>query len=369
MIDKDQLKNEYLTIENIYTLVENLGGEPRPIHNNSFVSKTICHNGPGKGSYKLYYYHNTHGFFCYSDCGYMDIFELVRKVKTEETGEKWSLPKAIYFVAFFFGFSTQSFDFGSTQENLQDWQVLSNYERNQIVHEQQKQIVDLKIYDEKILKFLPHVRIPAWEQEGISDDVMRHRGIVYNPKSGGIVIPHYNINNQLIGIRERTTVKEIEEEYGKYRPAVINGQMYNHALSFNLYNLNNSKDNIAGMRKCIVMEGEKSCLKYASYFGEENDISVAACGSNLISYQVELLLSLGVEEIIVAFDRQYRECGYKDEEWAKWTKKLQIISAKYSPYVQVSFMFDKEHLLDYKDSPIDKGKDVFIELFNRRIIL
>lgn len=369
MIDKDELKNS-LTIDQVWELVSELGGEPQPIKNEMFISRTICHNKAGSGSYKLYYYNNTHLFRCYTDCpeGSFDIYQLVQKQKTIADNIKWSLPKAIYFVAFFFGFSTQSFDFGSTQENLQDWQVLSNYERNQIVHEQQKQIVDLKIYDRKILQYLPHVRIPAWEQEGISAEIMNKRGIVYDPVNEGIVIPHYDINNQLIGIRERTLIKE-NELYGKYRPAVINGQMYNHALSFNLYNLNDSKDNIAEMRKCLVFEGEKSCLKYASYFGEENDISVAACGSNLISYQVELLLSLGVEEIIVAFDRQYRECGYKDEEWAKWTKKLQIISAKYSPYVQVSFMFDKEHLLDYKDSPIDKGKDVFIELFNRRIIL
>jgi len=114
---------------------------------------------------------------------------------------------------------------------------------------------------------------------------------------------------------------------------------------------------------------EKSCLKYASFFGEENDISVAVCGSNLISYQVNLLLSVGAKEIIIGFDKQYKLCSFKDEEWAKWTKKLQNISAKYSPYVQISFLFDKKNLLEYKDSPVDKGKDVFLQLFNERIIL
>ena len=32
-------------------------------------------------------------------------------------------------------------------------------------------------------------------------------------------------------------------------------------------------------------------------------------------------------------------------------------------------MFDKENKLGYKDSPIDKGKNTFLKLFDRRIFL
>ena len=45
---------------------------------------------------------------------------------------------------------------------------------------------------------------------------MDSRGIAYNPRTHGIVIPHYDINNELVGIRERTLVKE-EEQFGKYK--------------------------------------------------------------------------------------------------------------------------------------------------------
>ena len=55
----------------------------------------------------------------------------------------------------------------------------------------------------------------------------------------------------------------------------------------NLYNFNNSKDNIRLSKKAIVFEGEKSCLLYQSYFGLENDISVACCGSSLSSFEVQ----------------------------------------------------------------------------------
>ena len=135
--------------------------------------------------------------------------------------------------------------------------------------------------------------------------------ISYDPSADGIVIPHRNIDGKLIGVRERTLIKE-NEIYGKYRPAFLNHKLYNHPLGYNLYNLNNSKNNIAKIKKAIIFEGEKSCLLYASYFGIENDLSVAVCGSNLTSYQVDLLKNLEVKEIIIAFDKQFKELG--DEE-------------------------------------------------------
>ena len=143
--------------------------------------------------------------------------------------------------------------------------------------------------------------------------------------------------------------------------------MYNHPLGFALYNLNFSKENIRTFQKAVVFEGEKSSLLYGSYFGLDNDISVAVCGSNLINHQVDLLLSLGVKEIIVAFDKQFKESG--DDEFKRWTQKLTDIHRKYSPKVQISFMFDKWNLLGYKDSPIDQGADTFMKLFKDRIVL
>ena len=143
--------------------------------------------------------------------------------------------------------------------------------------------------------------------------------------------------------------------------------MYNHPLGFNLYNLNNSKDAIKAMKKAIIFEGEKSPLLYASYFGMKNDISAATCGSNLLNYQVQLLISLGVEEIIIAFDKQFKEVG--DDEWKRLVKNLTNIHKKYGAYVQISYMFDKEDLIGYKDSPIDRGPEIFMQMFNERIVI
>ena len=74
-----------------------------------------------------------------------------------------------------------------------------------------------------------------------------------------------------------------------------------------------------------------------------------------------------MEEIIIAFDKQFQEIG--DKEFKGWTKKLKDLNKKYGTLVRISFMFDKWNLLGYKDSPIDRGPEIFKELFERRIIL
>jgi len=364
MIDKDKLKNEVLTIENVRDLVEDLGGEPHPIQDgNSFISRTICHNGSHQGSYKLYYYQNTHGFFCYSDCGYMDIYELVKKVKSASEGVEWTLPQAVMYVAFYFGYSFESFDFGQDQQALKDWNILNNYEKNNS-YEPRKQIVELKHYDDKILKNLPRPRISIWEQEGIKKEVIKKYNIAYDPVNEGIIIPHYDIDGNLIGIRERTLIKE-QEDYGKYKPARINGILYNHPLGFSLFNLNNSKENIKALQKAVIFESEKATMLYESYFGEDNDISVAVCGSSLIEYQVQLLMKCNAKEIIIAFDRE----GQNDDK-TKYVQKFYKIQKKFGNLVQLSFMYDKdEKYLDWKQSPIDAGPEIFMKMFKERIVL
>lgn len=362
--DKDEIKTS-LSIEQVFDLVSELGGEPI-LKDGYIISKTICHNYVGCGSYKLYYYDNTKLFKCYTDCDdSFDLFELVRKQKTLANKEEWSLYRAIDYVAFYFSISSKLSTFDKI-ESLSDWDKIKNY--NEISeNEDKKQKIELKTFNSKILDFLPKPIIVPWEKEGIKREIINKRGIAYDPIYNGIIIPHYDINNNLVGIRERALSKEDEKLYGKYRPAILNGKMYNHPLSFNLYNINNSKNNIKASKIAIVGEGEKFCLAYASYFGEENDISVACCGSSLITYQVLLLLSLGIEEIVIAFDKQFIELN--DSEWERWVKKLYNIYNKYKAYVRISFMFDKWNLLDYKDSPIDKGQEVFLELFNKRISL
>ena len=363
--DKDELKNS-LTVSQIFDFLAELGGDPKiDSTSGAIICRTICHNPAGTGSHKLYFYPNSKLFHCYTECEEpsFDIFELVRKVHAM-AGESISLPQAIHIVAQHFGYTVEE----SEQEQkdlISDWEILKKYKDNDV--EYVKKNVEFNIFSEKSLKYFPRPRIIPWEREGIDPRIMDLRNICYDPVNEGVIIPHYDLEGNLIGIRERTLIKE-QEQYGKYRPAVINGKMYNHPLGFNLYNLNFAADNIKACGLAIIFEGEKSCLKYASLFGEENDISVATCGSNLITHQVDLLLQCGARELIIAFDKQFKTIG--DEEYNLWVKKLKQINDKYSSRCAISFIFDRRgNLLNYKDSPIDAEPEIFMKMFKDRMRL
>ena len=91
--DKAKVK-ESIEPENVYDILEYFGAEPE-MYSDYIISRTICHNGIGEGSKKLYYYFENSMFNCYTECGAFDIFELVEKVKNVD------LNSAIYFVVNF----------------------------------------------------------------------------------------------------------------------------------------------------------------------------------------------------------------------------------------------------------------------------
>ena len=311
--NKDELKNS-LTIDQVEELLIELGGEPRR-YKDALMAKTICHGG---NSHKLYYYPNTHLFKCYTQCDdTFDIFELIIKTRALK-GEEWSLYNAMSFVADFFSINFEE-DFSELRSDLQDWNYFNKRAKEKLSLGYENNSI-LPNLDAKILAHFPRPRLIPWEREGITKEICDARNICYDPIFDGIVIPHYDINGRLVGIRERTLVKEYENG-GKYRPAIINKQMYNHPLSLNLYNINNAATAARVIKKVIVFESEKSCLKFATYFGTENDI------------------------------------------------KMYALHDKIGKFVQISYIFDKDYILEYKASPIDQGKDTFLELYNKRIFI
>ena len=56
VFDKSEIR-ALLNSENIYDLLNEWGGEPE-YTSFGIISSTICHNRPGEGSKKLYYYEN-----------------------------------------------------------------------------------------------------------------------------------------------------------------------------------------------------------------------------------------------------------------------------------------------------------------------
>lgn len=354
-----------LSIEQIYSLLEEWGGLPE-YTNFGIISATICHNPPGEGSRKLYYYSNTDLFHCFTGCAdpSFDIFQLLVKIAKIQWGKEYDLNDAVRYIAIRFGLAGEA---ELEDDSLIDWKTFNSYDRVQAL-EIKDYHVELKEYDPIILDRLNYkVRIEPWLREGITQEVIEKARIGYFPGSAQITIPHFDKDGRFIGLRGRALAQQDIDMYGKYRPMIINRQQYNHPLGMNLYNINNSKDNIQQTGRAIIFEGEKSSLLYQSYFGFENDISVACCGSNISAYQIQLLLDFNVKEITIAFDRQFQEIG--DEEFKHLTNNLIKIHDRYKNYVDISFIFDKKMRTEYKDSPVDCGKDMFLQLWKERIKL
>lgn len=113
---------------------------------------------------------------------------------------------------------------------------------------------------------------------------------------------------------------------------------------------------------------EKAVAQIVGYLGKKSNIAVACCGSNLSKYQVQQLIDCGAKELVIGFDADYEKV--KDEDYWRTTNKLTKIFYNYSPYVNISFLFDKRGIvLSNKQSPTDRGKEVFMYLWENRVYL
>ena len=365
VFDKQEIRDS-LSIDEIYEVLQDWGGEPEYCPT-GLIARTICHNHLNdEASRKLYYYENTGLFRCYTGCEepVFDIFQLCIKVMDLQHNIKYDLNDAVRWIARRFGLSGRDED-SPEEEGLEDWKILANYARIQDIQVSAPHII-LEEYDDTILtRFNYNIRLAPWLNEGISQQVLDHAEIGYYPGEAQITIPHFDKDGRFIGLRGRTLVAEDADKYGKYRPIKVNGQLYNHPLGLNLYNFNNARCVIPKMRKAVVLEGEKSVLKAQTYFGFENDIYVACCGSSISAYQIQLLIDAGAQEIVIAFDRQFKNVG--DDEYTHLLNNLKKIQMKYKNSVQVSYILDRKKLTGYKDAPVDKGPEIFLQLYKERV--
>ena len=101
---------------------------------------------------------------------------------------------------------------------------------------------------------------------------------MYSTWQQKIIIPHFDVNNHLIGVRGRSLIDEDIELFGKYTPFKVGRRFYNHSLGQNLFGLNHNMKAIQEKRKIMLVEAEKSVFQTDTMFGEDN-FTVALCGS------------------------------------------------------------------------------------------
>lgn len=222
IFDKVEIRNN-ISIDFIFDLLQEWGGEPI-YADTGLISTTICHNPPGEGSRKLYYYENSGLFRCYTGCenATFDIFDLAIKVFDIQFNKVIDLNDSVRYIASRLGFLGRV-EIIDNEEKLEDWSVLANYDRVQSIELMDKPSATLKEYDKDILNnFNYSLKIRPWLNEGISQQVIDFAKIGFYPGGDAITIPHFDINDRFIGLRGRVLGEEEGEMYGKYRPLKIN---------------------------------------------------------------------------------------------------------------------------------------------------
>lgn len=347
---------EDLTREQVIDFVENaLDGEcvnPEG-YNNNVIFTTICHEDGD--SPKLYYNTETHTFYCFTHCGSIgSLADLVMRIKECEFKD------AIDIIKTYFGFNGKYHrqGMGRRKRKQEKKEIdLSKIEIPPIP------IIEKKAYSYRVF---PSKRLLMWEDEGISYKSIKKYDIRYDEFGEKIIIPHLNWENgNIAGIRVRNLNKEVADNFGKYVPFYYKGIMYSHSLKYNLYGYWQNKEDIKNAKRVIIFEGEKGVLQMDSMY--RYNPSVATCGSNLSYEQIKMLILLGVEEIIIAYDKQYKN---KKEELL-WKAKVFKLALRIPKYIKVSIIWDdlESGLLDYKNSPVDKEKEIFSQLLKNRIEL
>jgi hypothetical protein len=220
-------------------------------------------------------------------------------------------------------------------------------------------------YPRGMLTYFVQKHHPLWLKDGIKPEVMDKFHIGFSINQNKITIPHLDINGRLIGIRGRSLNPEETELYGKYRPIQVGDVLYSHPLHFNLYGIYEHQQAIRLRRSAIIAEGEKSVLLDDGYYGPLSN-TVACCGSTVNKFQINLLTNiLGANEITIAFDKEYTD--WRSDKAREYRTKIENMCRKYKSQAVFYYIWDMDNLLEEKDSPFDKGKEIFEELYKHRI--
>jgi hypothetical protein len=339
---------DILSETDIISLLEDLGAEPRP-HGNNIFCKTICHNGH---KHKLVYFKDSKSFTCFTDkCGSMDIFGLVSKVMDLDFYNSFK------YVCMKFGISYKGVTYDSDRIDVSFFQKFKK----------QKEVITLNKLNKNILNSYHDLYHISWIKDGISVRSMKKFGIKFSILDNQIIIPHYDLDGNLIGVRARNLNQEAVESGRKYMPAFYKNTVLKHPTGAALYGLNLTKEHVEKYKTVILFESEKSVLQLDTMFP---DMSIGACisGSNLTYAQLDILKQLDIEEVVIALDKEFEEVGSDEEKY--YAEKIKsVFIDKLSPYYRTSVIWDTEGLLDLKDSPTDKGPEVFTKLFRNRLLV
>lgn len=368
--DYNKIKN-LLTDKDIEKILISLGSALFQKDDTQMIYYSVCHHGADCLNHKpkLYYYQETQSLFCYSCSSSFDIISLVKEVNNF----KFMSQGADYII------DLCNLPFDRTQrinstKQLTNWQTLTKF-----INPNYSQDKNIKTFDKNILHFFPKIYHTSFIDEGITIETMKKFNIRFYPLKQQILLPVME-NNQLIGVHCRNLLPEMIEQGYKYLPLkMADDTDYAFNTSQTLYGFNENKYNIQSKKEVFLFEAPKSVLQMETI--QDINTSLGMFGVNLSKYNRNRLVQLGIEDVYVCLDKQYRQTHIdsidqegkniqeKTTEFIKYQKWVNKIANLFQGYCRVWIIFDTDNLLDYKDSPSDKGKEIWQQLWKTKILI
>ena len=180
-------------------------------------------------------------------------------------------------------------------------------------------------------------------KDGVSIDTQMKYEICYDIIDSRIITPIRDEDGSLI------TFKGRDNTGLDYKPKFLSYYEYDAKLI--LFGLYQNKEYIKLSNEVNVFEGEKSVMQLDT-IGEYNGISLSK--KRISDEQVDKIISLQCN-VNLAFDKD--------------VKINEIIheANKIRKYANVYIIYDFENILNEKDSPTDKGSDIWYKLYNNRV--
>lgn len=187
-------------------------------------------------------------------------------------------------------------------------------------------------------------KLQAWIDEGISMDSLERFDVRYDAFSDRIVYPIRNFAGKIVNVGGRTLDPE-------WKPKGLKKYCYffSWGTMDTIYGVFENMKSILEKKEVILFEGCKSVL-IADSNGIKNTGAILT--SHLNVNQLKILIKLGCR-VVFALDNDVDIMRDKNIE-------------KLRRYITVEYLYDNEHMLGPKDSPVDCGIETFLELYNRR---
>ena len=314
---------------------------------------------PYKGSPKLYFYKDTSIYVGMTAGRSYDIISLVQ-TRLSLLKQPCSFLDACQFILDTTNINPDSINRVKKDGHVYDW---SNLERFVRVRKYGNQLSE---YNRNIIDTLPPLYPQAWIDEGISEETMDKYQIRYYERCNQTVIPCFDDEARLVGVRVRNWDKDRVEQ-AKYMPLVtLDGQCYKFNTNQVFYGINYNKPEIERTGKVIIVESEKAVMKLDTYMGRHN-IALGMYGSNLGIQRRNQLLKMGVNTVSYVVDNDF--IGQDDAFFERWREKIQHFIKLWDGFCRVEIVWDNLGLLGPKENATDRTKEVWEQLWENREII